>query len=96
MLHYERQAVSAKDFPFLSLLQARNGSGTAILNCAVKKGCLWSAFAGQSLCFNTMDCQFTLCSDDPHTHSTVQINMYCVNFDCDYWTDSVGLFSCIV
>jgi len=57
MLHYERQAVSAKDFPFLSLLQARNGSGTAlqhaILNCAVKKGCLWSAFEDQLLCFNT-------------------------------------------
>ena len=91
MFHYEQQAVSANGFPFLSLLQACSGSGTAlqhaILTCAVKKGHLSSAFVGQSLCFNTTYCQFILRCDDPHIHTTVKINMYCVNLDCNYWTD---------
>jgi hypothetical protein len=102
MLHYEQQAVSANDFPFLSLLQACNGSGTAlqhaILTCAVKKGCLWSTFVGQSLCFNTLDCQFTLCFDYACIHTTVKINMYCVNLDCNHWTDFYRIvqFYCLI
>jgi len=102
MLHYEQQAVSANDFPFLSLLQACSGSGTAlqhaILTCAVKKGCLLSAFVGQSFCFNTLDCQFTLCSDYPyiHIHTTVKINMYLLIWTATTGLTSIGLFSCIV
>jgi len=95
--------LSANDFPFLSLLQACSGSGTAlqytILTFTVKKGCLWSAFVGQSLCFNTLDCQLTLCSDYPCIHITVKINMYCVHLDCNYWTDfyrTIQLYCLIV